>query len=68
MSAEREDSRGPAPKDPAGSPSSRKGPQKGAQPAEGQKPARPADPKFTFKILPANPRGNSTDFEDVADK
>ncbi len=44
------------------------GAEKKTQPAEGQKPPRPADTKYTFKILPANPRSNSTDFEDVADK
>ena len=44
------------------------GAEKKNKPAEGQKPARPADTKYTFKILPANPRSNSSDFEDVADK
>jgi hypothetical protein len=34
----------------------------------GPRPAPPAETKYVFKILPADPRRNASDFEDVADK
>ena len=43
--------------------------QKAAQPAKldsGEEERAASD--FVFKILPADPKSNSTDFEDVADK